>query len=223
MYCLGMDGWDIAAADTASVLIDNIKASRQANYERGCFLIVTCDGAVIRTDGHNVEEHGIPPGVIGRHDPGTGPVQYCAHMSTVQYHYIAFDRKAFRVQLSRQLKANGQSDDLFDALSRAKEFMERGPDECGTTPTVQLLNAMATTSSNNPGTCINKRPKVMSCIARSECVAFTIVVKANSYKAKANSYTAKANSYTARANSYAAKANSYTAKPNSYTAKNGQS
>ena len=46
---------------------------------------------------------------------------------------------------------------------------------------------------------------------RSECVAFTIVAKANSYMAKANSYTAKANSYTAKANSYTAKPNSYTA------------
>ena len=79
----------------------------------------------------------IPQCVVGRYNPSKWPVQYCAHMTAVKYHYIAFDREALRVHLSRHLAAFGQSDDLFQASGKAKDFMELGPDECGTSRTVQ--------------------------------------------------------------------------------------
>ena len=131
-------------------------------------MICTCDGAIIKTDSYNVGEVGIPPGVIDWQTctkKGASPILR-SHMTTVKYHFIAFDREALRVHLSRHLTAFGQSDDLFQALGKAKDFMELGPEERGTSRAVQLLNAMATTRSNNPNTCI-KRPKVMSCIAQS--------------------------------------------------------
>ena len=84
---------------------------------------MSCDGAIIKTCGYDVGEDGIPPGVIGRHAPKKGPVQYCAHMTTVKYHFIAFDREALRVKLSKHLTSTRYltSLDIPLRLSRARE------------------------------------------------------------------------------------------------------